>query len=184
MKCFQRGNWEPVPGCYGWGPGKSTDFCYDPNATVVADPTNASPGGYYIDETPSSGHTGWNYLTHNRNSEYGRDKSWIEFTVSAPSNGTYPLSVRYAQDIHWIQDIDLEVTINNTAGMQVQTFNTGYSGGSNDWRYTPYYYYNLMEGDNKVRIRNTATYGVSTCRLFVLIILSAFTCSPLPLTTW
>ena len=160
LECFQRSNIVPVPGCYGWGYSKTTDFCYDPNAIVVADPTNTNPG-YYIDETPESGHTGWNYLEHWRDGTWGQDNAWIEFTVSVPLNGTYPLSIRYAQSVSWLQDIDLEVTINNTAGLQVQTFNTGYSYGSNDWRYTPYYYYNLTEGDNKVRIRNTASYGVS-----------------------
>ena len=181
--CHQRANFELIPGCYGWGPtsggawqGRSTDFCYDPNATVVEIPV--SPG-YYIDDTPESGHTGWNYLEHWRDWEWGQDKAWIEFTVSVPSNaaptaGEYPLSIRYAQSVSWLQDVDLEVTINNTAGLQVQTFNTGYSYGSNDWRYTPYYYYNLTEGDNKVRMRNTNYYGVSICRLFVPIIISAF----------
>ena len=133
----------------------------------MADPTNANPG-YYIDETPSSGHTGWNYLTHYRDWKYGEEHSWVEFTITVPSAGNYPLSIRYAQDISWLQDIDLEVTVNSTAGgSQVQIFNTGWSMGSNDWRYTPYYYYDLDAGENKVRVRNTLYYGAKIDHLRV-----------------
>jgi hypothetical protein len=165
LQCFQRGDVESIPGCYGWG-RRGTDFCYDPNAATVADPTNISPG-YYIDETPSSGFTGWNYLKHDRDWKYGQAQAWVEFSITVPSAGNYPLSIRYSQDISWLQDIDLEVTVNNTVGLQVQTFNTGYSYGSNDWRYTPYYYYDLEAGENKVRVRNTNYYGAKIDHLRV-----------------
>jgi hypothetical protein len=166
LECFQRNDVQSVPGCYGWG-DRGTDFCYDPNATTVADPTNANPG-YYIDETPSSGFTGWNYLKHDRDWKYGQEQSWVEFTITVPSAGNYPLSFRYSQDINWLQDIDLEVTVNSTAGgVQAQICNTGYSFGSNDWRYTPYYYYDLDAGENKVRVQNTNYYGAKIDHLRV-----------------
>ena len=38
LKCFQRSNGEPIPGCTGAGSGASWDYCYDPNALRLASP--------------------------------------------------------------------------------------------------------------------------------------------------
>merc|ERR1712187_274900 len=43
LKCFQRSNGEPIPGCHGPGGGKDWDYCYDPKhggIKVLGGPNN------------------------------------------------------------------------------------------------------------------------------------------------
>ena len=68
LRCFQRGNGEPVPGCAGDGEGMNWDYCYDPADVAEAPYYYRVPGNdcsfQYLDEvTPeifnsASGQTG------------------------------------------------------------------------------------------------------------------------------
>merc|ERR1712176_161365 len=43
LKCFQRNNGEPIPGCTGKGSGKGWDYCYDPKHNVLGGPNLSNP---------------------------------------------------------------------------------------------------------------------------------------------
>merc|ERR1712048_1523277 len=40
LKCFQRSNGEPIPGCWGKGKGPGWDYCYDPTLPILLSGTN------------------------------------------------------------------------------------------------------------------------------------------------